>query len=417
MVPYKYVSGQLRTYRPTDKYNFSLFTTTPKSFTASTILRYSDPFLVIFIRFQRRKSVSISWLFIQVWITHFTILSLHLRLLETMHATMAFYQVYMPLSLVLATIVAGVPLNTTLGLVAQGNHGPPYCKPTGSGVCNLAFYSRYYFDTRHLVNEVFIYNNYCHQNGWASVSNPRLTWALYSKLPNPVFYTFNDRWFKYNGREYAKTWGNCITYQDLNETPRLGPGMITQCAFDCENVVRAAEIETRGIEAPIETPLQQEIESRSNFNTTLGLVPRSNHGPPYCNPTGPGVCNFAFYYREYFDPPHHIAYEVFAYNRYCTLIGHDSVASSVLQQMLYSKLPHPIFYVHDSHWFRYGAREYSWAWGNCIKYFDTNGLETPGRPGIGFIYQCAFDCEDVGREGEVEGRGIEGRGENVDKAV
>lgn len=42
-----------------------------------------------------------------------------------------------------------------------------------------------------------------------------------------------------------------------------------------------------------------------------------DHGPPYCNPTGPGVCNLAFYARNGPGKRHQ---EVFVYNCYCRLI-------------------------------------------------------------------------------------------------
>jgi hypothetical protein len=81
------------------------------------------------------------------------------------------------------------------------------CQPTGSGVCNLAFYERYYPDAPsgspdRRRTEVFIYNKFCREIGSKKPIETTKWVNIYSELPYVVVIAFDVGVFKYAGYEY-----------------------------------------------------------------------------------------------------------------------------------------------------------------------------------------------------------------------
>lgn len=130
-----------------------------------------------------------------------------------------------------------------------------------------------------------------------------------------VVYNFNSWKFWYAGKAYSRKHGDCITYRDHNGSP-LPAAYITQCAFDCYqggwNDGRADK--STGVDGRTEDS-SSAVQVRT---TDTAVVAAQDHGPPYCTPTGPGVCNLAFYSRDGPGKAHH---EVYIFNRYCREIG------------------------------------------------------------------------------------------------
>lgn len=105
------------------------------------------------------------------------------------------------------------------------------------------------------------------------------------------------------------------------------------------------------------------------------------HGQPFCNPTGEGVCNFAWFeYPDDFGGKHITAW---VYNRFCRLIGNRLNAGT--QFYLSSELPKEIYADTPNYLFCYAGHCYANKWGNCVRY--------PADPDSkSLVTQCAFEC-------------------------
>lgn len=105
-------------------------------------------------------------------------------------------------------------------------HGQPFCNPTGSGVCNFAWFE--YpddFGGKHIT--AWIYNRFCRVIG--SKLNTGSQFFLDSELPRSLFADTGIYLFCYAGHCYSNRWGDCVRY---NADPE-GKSLVTQCAFDC----------------------------------------------------------------------------------------------------------------------------------------------------------------------------------------
>ncbi|KAH8599434.1 hypothetical protein B0O99DRAFT_669355 [Bisporella sp. PMI_857] len=119
------------------------------------------------------------------------------------------------------------------------DHGPPYCNPTGVGVCNFAFYERGNHTCSTCYDrEAFVYNHYCQQIGRNVIHGLEGSYKQkFTGLPleNELIYVHKDRQFWYDGTNYGlfKRKPDCISYADWSGTPKLYVGRLVQCAFDC----------------------------------------------------------------------------------------------------------------------------------------------------------------------------------------
>ena len=119
-------------------------------------------------------------------------------------------------------------------------------------------------------------------------------------------------------------------------------------------------------------------------DAVLQSLNKRAHGKPFCSPTGPGVCNFAFQEWHVAEGDHlHEERWIYVYNNYCDEIG--SAGGWLTDFALTSQLPYVIVGNYDKFQFCYAGKCSGWHLTDCFWYSAYD-------KGYNMVYQCAFDC-------------------------
>jgi hypothetical protein len=121
----------------------------------------------------------------------------------------------------------------------------------------------------------------------------------------------------------------------------------------------------------------------TNTSPNPGHKLNKRHGFPFCNPTGPGVCNFAFY-ASLNDLDGITAWvNGYVYDRYCNEIGQSIGMDVHGTTSVWSQLPYSVVANYPTKSFWYAGRKTD----HCIFYYGDDENQDEGH-----IWQCAFDC-------------------------